>query len=244
MSTRHGGLPPRSHRPATSSMGAASGHLTPARGRDLPLVGACSWRLLLPLLTHAEGNSDMAVAAPAPPVPAEQDQPRLTHRHGGRRRPGAPAGRRRHRERRRRRHLEQGRRLRVQRLNWSINTGNGYYGGLQFTQSTWEAYGGTRYAPRADLATRAEQIASRRRSWTGRGRAPGRCARYARADPGRSRPGRAHRDRLTRPPSPARPSPARRRPGPPRPAPVADVRPQTTPQFPRRPRRDVHGGAR
>ncbi|MGW2715551.1 transglycosylase family protein, partial [Streptomyces sp. NPDC001356] len=43
--------------------------------------------------------------------------------------------------------------------NWSINTGNGYYGGLQFTQSTWEAYGGTRFAPRADLATRAEQIA-------------------------------------------------------------------------------------
>ncbi|MEV0642830.1 transglycosylase family protein [Streptomyces sp. NPDC050619] len=43
--------------------------------------------------------------------------------------------------------------------NWSINTGNGYYGGLQFTQSTWEAYGGTRYAPRADLATKDQQIA-------------------------------------------------------------------------------------
>ncbi|MQY33902.1 hypothetical protein SRB17_18680 [Streptomyces sp. RB17] len=43
--------------------------------------------------------------------------------------------------------------------NWGINTGNGYYGGLQFTQSTWEAYGGTRYAPRADLATRDQQIA-------------------------------------------------------------------------------------
>ncbi|MEU0075880.1 transglycosylase family protein [Streptomyces sp. NPDC006332] len=43
--------------------------------------------------------------------------------------------------------------------DWSINTGNGYYGGLQFTQSTWEAYGGTRYAPRADLATRDQQIA-------------------------------------------------------------------------------------
>ncbi|MEU7050787.1 transglycosylase family protein [Streptomyces eurythermus] len=43
--------------------------------------------------------------------------------------------------------------------DWSVNTGNGYYGGLQFTRSTWEAYGGTRYAPRADLATRAEQIA-------------------------------------------------------------------------------------
>ncbi|MGW2227312.1 transglycosylase family protein [Streptomyces formicae] len=43
--------------------------------------------------------------------------------------------------------------------NWSINTGNGYYGGLQFTQSTWEAYGGTAYASRADRATKAQQIA-------------------------------------------------------------------------------------
>ncbi|MFF9127195.1 transglycosylase family protein [Streptomyces sp. NPDC014889] len=43
--------------------------------------------------------------------------------------------------------------------NWHINTGNGYYGGLQFTGSTWAAYGGTRYAPRADLATRDQQIA-------------------------------------------------------------------------------------
>jgi len=43
--------------------------------------------------------------------------------------------------------------------NWSINTGNGYYGGLQFSQSSWEAAGGTQYAPRADLATREQQIA-------------------------------------------------------------------------------------
>ncbi|MFF4525070.1 transglycosylase family protein [Streptomyces bluensis] len=43
--------------------------------------------------------------------------------------------------------------------NWSINTGNGYYGGLQFSQSTWEAYGGTAYAARADLATKDQQIA-------------------------------------------------------------------------------------
>jgi murein DD-endopeptidase MepM/ murein hydrolase activator NlpD len=43
--------------------------------------------------------------------------------------------------------------------NWKINTGNGYYGGLQFTASTWRAYGGAEYAPRADLATRSEQIA-------------------------------------------------------------------------------------
>ena len=43
--------------------------------------------------------------------------------------------------------------------NWSINTGNGYYGGLQFSQPTWESAGGLRYAPRADLATRDQQIA-------------------------------------------------------------------------------------
>lgn len=43
--------------------------------------------------------------------------------------------------------------------NWHINTGNGYYGGLQFTQSTWAAYGGLKYASRADLATKSEQIA-------------------------------------------------------------------------------------
>jgi uncharacterized protein YabE (DUF348 family) len=42
--------------------------------------------------------------------------------------------------------------------NWAINTGNGFYGGLQFTQSTWEAFGGTAYAPRADLASREQQI--------------------------------------------------------------------------------------
>jgi resuscitation-promoting factor RpfB len=43
--------------------------------------------------------------------------------------------------------------------NWAINTGNGYYGGVQFDQGTWERNGGLQYAPRADLATREEQIA-------------------------------------------------------------------------------------
>ncbi|MFB8755913.1 transglycosylase family protein [Streptomyces nigra] len=43
--------------------------------------------------------------------------------------------------------------------NWSINTGNGYYGGLQFSASTWAAYGGTQYASTADQATKAQQIA-------------------------------------------------------------------------------------
>ena len=53
--------------------------------------------------------------------------------------------------------------------NWSINTGNGYYGGLQFTQSTWAAYGGTAYAHRADLATRDQQIAVAERVLKGQG---------------------------------------------------------------------------
>lgn len=43
--------------------------------------------------------------------------------------------------------------------NWSINTGNGYYGGIQFSASTWAAYGGTAYASTANLATKAQQIA-------------------------------------------------------------------------------------
>ncbi len=42
--------------------------------------------------------------------------------------------------------------------NWQINTGNGYYGGLQFSHSTWMAYGGGRYANNANGASKAEQI--------------------------------------------------------------------------------------
>ncbi|MFJ8433051.1 transglycosylase family protein [Kitasatospora sp. NPDC094019] len=43
--------------------------------------------------------------------------------------------------------------------NWSINTGNGFYGGLQFTNSTWAEFGGTSFAARADLASKDQQIA-------------------------------------------------------------------------------------
>jgi hypothetical protein len=46
---------------------------------------------------------------------------------------------------------------------WHINTGNGYYGGLQFSPSTWAGYHGHRYAPQASGATRAEQIEVARR---------------------------------------------------------------------------------
>lgn len=42
--------------------------------------------------------------------------------------------------------------------NWAINTGNGFSGGLQFTPSTWLAFGGGKYAPMAWQATRDQQI--------------------------------------------------------------------------------------
>ncbi len=42
--------------------------------------------------------------------------------------------------------------------NWSINTGNGFYGGLQFTAQTWQGFGGGKYASTANLATKAQQI--------------------------------------------------------------------------------------
>lgn len=42
--------------------------------------------------------------------------------------------------------------------DWSINTGNGYHGGLQFNAGTWTAHGGDEFAPTADKATREEQI--------------------------------------------------------------------------------------
>jgi resuscitation-promoting factor RpfB len=56
--------------------------------------------------------------------------------------------------------------------NWAINTGNGYYGGLQYNVSTWDAYGGDAYAPRPDLATREQQIAIGEKTYAARGTAP------------------------------------------------------------------------
>lgn len=47
--------------------------------------------------------------------------------------------------------------------NWAANTGNGFSGGLQFTPSTWAAYGGTRYAGNAAHASREQQIEVARR---------------------------------------------------------------------------------
>jgi nucleoid-associated protein YgaU len=42
--------------------------------------------------------------------------------------------------------------------NWHIDTGNGYYGGLQFSATTWTSYDVENFASRADLATRDQQI--------------------------------------------------------------------------------------
>ena len=53
--------------------------------------------------------------------------------------------------------------------NWSANTGNGFYGGLQFTQQTWLGYGGGQYAPSANQATPAQQIAVAQRVLAGQG---------------------------------------------------------------------------
>ena len=58
---------------------------------------------------------------------------------------------------------------------WSINTGNGYYGGLQFLTTTWLENGGSDFAPRADLATREEQITVANRLYAKRGLQPWSC---------------------------------------------------------------------
>ena len=56
--------------------------------------------------------------------------------------------------------------------NWAINTGNGYYGGLQFNQGTWLANGGGQYAPYPHQATREQQIAIGARLYEARGTSP------------------------------------------------------------------------
>jgi uncharacterized protein YabE (DUF348 family) len=62
---------------------------------------------------------------------------------------------------------------------WNINTGNGYYGGLQFNTQTWLGVGGGDFAPRADLATRAEQITVANRLYAQRGLQPWGCRHAA-----------------------------------------------------------------
>ncbi|ABM08087.1 resuscitation-promoting factor [Paenarthrobacter aurescens] len=63
--------------------------------------------------------------------------------------------------------------------NWSINTGNGYYGGLQFSSPTWLANGGGAYAPNASLATKAQQIEIANRLYAKNGLSDWGCAHAA-----------------------------------------------------------------
>ncbi|MFC5212607.1 transglycosylase family protein [Streptomyces coerulescens] len=113
---------------------------------------------------------------------------------------------------------------------WDVNTGNGYYGGLQFAQSTWEAYGGTRYAARADLATKDQQIAVAEKVLDGQG--PGAwplCSVRAGLTRGGDTPdiqpsGTAKKTRKETRHSPKRTQKQRPKTS------VQDVQPQTTPQ--------------
>ncbi|MFF9118600.1 transglycosylase family protein [Streptomyces massasporeus] len=103
--------------------------------------------------------------------------------------------------------------------NWSINSGNGFYGGLQFTQSTWEAYGGRAYAARADLASKDQQIAVAEKVLDGQG--PGAwpvCSVRAGLTRGGGEPDiRPAAERTTKKDSKKKTS-------------IEDVRPQSTPQ--------------
>lgn len=56
--------------------------------------------------------------------------------------------------------------------NWGINSGNGYYGGLQFSHATWHGYGGGEFAEYPHEATREEQIVVAERLRAARGYAP------------------------------------------------------------------------
>ncbi|AQS70348.1 transglycosylase family protein [Streptomyces pactum] len=96
--------------------------------------------------------------------------------------------------------------------DWHINTGNGYYGGLQFAAATWRAYGGTAYAPTADKATKSQQIAvatkvQRAQGWgawpTCSSRAGARGGAPAAANPPRTAPPRTAPSERAEPSKPA-----------------------------------------
>ena len=95
--------------------------------------------------------------------------------------------------------------------DWSINTGNGFYGGLQFTANTWRAFGGGQFADTAHRATREEQIVVAERVLAGQGwKAWPVCSRKAGAT-GQPATQRSAPDvRLATPaaPAPAAPAPA------------------------------------
>lgn len=132
--------------------------------------------------------------------------------------------------------------------NWSINTGNGYYGGLQFSSSTWAAYGGKAYAAQANQASKAQQIAIAEKVLKGQGKGAWPSCGVGLSNssyngggsttPAKPKP--ETKPEAAKPAKPAKPaSPRRRRPSvPPRPrspAPSAR-RPRRRRRPPRRPR--------
>jgi hypothetical protein len=96
--------------------------------------------------------------------------------------------------------------------NWGINTGNGYHGGLQFSQGTWAAHGGGEYATSANQATRDQQIAVAERVLATQGRGAWPVC-------GRGLSGASPRNVLAHAPAPDAPPPDA--PPPPPPAPDA-----------------------
>ncbi len=125
---------------------------------------------------------------PAPPVSAEQDQPRLTHRHGGRRRNGTPADRHRRRTRGRRGHLEQGRRLRVHRQLEHQHRQRLLRRTASQSSSTGRRKSG-RSTPRARIRPpRTSRSPSPRRCSRARDPAPCRLCSVRRSHPGRGHP--------------------------------------------------------
>ena len=94
--------------------------------------------------------------------------------------------------------------------NWSINTGNGFFGGLQFTASTWRAFGGGQFADSAHHATREQQIVVAERVLAGQGwGAWPVCSRKAGAT---GQPVTQRSAPAARLAAPAKPAPTRRRP--------------------------------
>lgn len=88
--------------------------------------------------------------------------------------------------------------------DWSINTGNGYYGGVQFRQQTWLEFGGADYAARADLATREQQIAIAERVLAGQGwkawpTCSGQTGAHGTGDAGATAPVTTHDEAGTKP---------------------------------------------
>ena len=63
--------------------------------------------------------------------------------------------------------------------NWAINTGNGYYGGLQFNRASWNANGGRDFAALPHQASRAEQITVANRYYAKAGLGPWGCRHAA-----------------------------------------------------------------